>query len=132
MPRRRHDDAGHVLVATGDGDVAVMVLREGHGLDAVGDEVPRLEGVPHTCKEGGLSLVKVKKQKKDSKDGSNKGIVGQTFTSHRNSIGNANSVVLPRQHVLLLDGLLYNLPKLQNYLFNSHSNHRQPHDPSTP
>ena len=49
VARGGHDNAGHVLVAAGDADVGVVVLRAGHGLDAVGDDLARLEGVAHAC-----------------------------------------------------------------------------------
>ena len=42
-----HDDAGHILVATRDGDVGIMMLSTSHGLDGVGDDFATLEGVAH-------------------------------------------------------------------------------------
>ena len=48
MPRCCYDDTGHVLIAPGNRDVRVVVLGTGHGLDAIGDEVTRLEGIPHS------------------------------------------------------------------------------------
>ncbi|KAF7542343.1 hypothetical protein G7046_g10177 [Stylonectria norvegica] len=48
MARGGHDDAGHVLVASRDGDVGVVVLGAGDGLNGVGDEFAGLEGEAHT------------------------------------------------------------------------------------
>ena len=42
------------------------------------------------------------------------GVGSQTFASHGNGVGNTDGVVLPRQHVLLLDGLLHDLPQFQD------------------
>lgn len=42
-----HDHARHVLVTARDGDVGVVALRTGDGLDRVGDDFAGLEGVAH-------------------------------------------------------------------------------------
>ena len=42
-----HDHAGHVLVAPGEGDQRVIPLGRHDGLDAVGDDVARLQRVAH-------------------------------------------------------------------------------------
>jgi hypothetical protein len=42
-----HDDAGHVLVAAGDGDVGVVPLAAHDRLDRVGDDLARLQRVAH-------------------------------------------------------------------------------------
>ena len=43
----RHDAAGHVLVAAGDRDVRVVPLAAHDSLDAVGDQIARLQRVAH-------------------------------------------------------------------------------------
>jgi hypothetical protein len=43
-----HDDTGHVLVATGQGNVCIVPLATHDGLDRVCDDVARLQGVAHT------------------------------------------------------------------------------------
>lgn len=48
-----HDGAGHILVASGDGDVGVVPLGGHDGLDAVGDEVARLQAVAHAARAHG-------------------------------------------------------------------------------
>mmetsp|Transcript_2758 Transcript_2758/g.8597 ORF Transcript_2758/g.8597 Transcript_2758/m.8597 type:complete len:541 (+) Transcript_2758:489-2111(+) len=45
--RHRHDAAGHVLVAAWDREVRIVELRAHHRLDAICDQVSRLEGVCH-------------------------------------------------------------------------------------
>lgn len=42
-----HDGSGHVLVTAGNGDVGIVVLSAGDGLDRVGDDLARLEGEAH-------------------------------------------------------------------------------------
>lgn len=36
MSGHAHDDARHVLIATGDGNASIMVLGAGHSLDTIG------------------------------------------------------------------------------------------------
>lgn len=43
-----HENARHVLVATGDGDHTIQVVATSSSLDLVGNEVSRLERVPHS------------------------------------------------------------------------------------
>ena len=52
----RHDDAGHVFVAAGDGDEAVIPLRTHNGFDGVGDEVARLQREAHAARAHGNAV----------------------------------------------------------------------------
>ena len=47
QPRRRHEEAGDVLVAVGDHHQGVEAVGQDHGLGGVGDEVPGDQGVFH-------------------------------------------------------------------------------------
>ena len=53
VPGGSHDDAGHVLVAAGDGNVSIVVLGAGDSLNGVGDDFTGLQGEPHAFGEGG-------------------------------------------------------------------------------
>ena len=46
-PHRRHDHAGHDLVAVGHQHQAVQLVGDGHRLDAVGDQLAAGEAVLH-------------------------------------------------------------------------------------
>jgi hypothetical protein len=48
-----HDDAGHVLVAAGDGDAGIVVLGAGYRFYAVGDDFSGLEGEAHSWDDHG-------------------------------------------------------------------------------
>ncbi len=43
----RHEDTGHVLIATGDDDTSIEPVTTAGGLDRVGDEIARRERVGH-------------------------------------------------------------------------------------
>lgn len=51
-----NQDTGHVLVATGQGDVGVVPLTAHDGLDTVGDDLSALQGVSHTSRTHGDTI----------------------------------------------------------------------------
>mmetsp|Transcript_1409 Transcript_1409/g.3036 ORF Transcript_1409/g.3036 Transcript_1409/m.3036 type:complete len:240 (+) Transcript_1409:1659-2378(+) len=54
--RHGYDRAGHVLVASGQRNDTIIPLGAHGGLDGVGDEVPRLQTVPHACCAHGYAV----------------------------------------------------------------------------
>lgn len=74
VPAHAHDGARHVLVAAGDGDAGVVSLSTSDCLDAVGDDLARLQAEAHA------------------------------LVAHCDAVGDADGVVLPAQHALVLDG----------------------------
>ena len=83
MPGHSHNYSGQILIATGDRDVRIVMLRKRDGLDAVGDELPRLKGEPHA------------------------------LCSHGDGIGDTNSIVLPANESLLLYRLFHRPPQVK-------------------
>src|SRR5262249_43807589 len=47
QPAHGDETSRHVLVAAGEGDQRVVPLRAHHGLDRIGDQVPRLQRIAH-------------------------------------------------------------------------------------
>ena len=45
--RTSHKDTRHVFIAPGDNDHAIEPMTASSGLNLVGNEIPRLEGVGH-------------------------------------------------------------------------------------
>jgi hypothetical protein len=72
MPRHPHNAPRHILITPRNRNISIMKLRTSHSLDAIRNDLSRLQTEPHP------------------------------LTTHRNAITNPNSVILPRQHLLLL------------------------------
>jgi hypothetical protein len=51
-----HDGAGHVFVAAGEGNVAIVPLRAHDRLDGIGDDVTGLEGEGHAVRAHGDAI----------------------------------------------------------------------------
>jgi hypothetical protein len=100
VSRECHDHAGHVLVATWDRDAGVVVLRTCNRLDAVGYYLAGLQTESHSWSMSANLLVLCA------------GVC--TFSTHRNAITHSNSVVLPCEHVVLLNMILDLFPKVQH------------------
>lgn len=99
----RHDDARHILVAAGDGDVGIVVLRACNGLDGVGNDFARLEREAHAY------VVLISWVKAIST-----GPKPRTVAAHGDGVGNANGVELPTEHAFLFNRALHNLAKVQH------------------
>ena len=49
-PTHGHDTARHILIATGDRDVRVILLRGDYRLDRIGNEIARLQREAHAIR----------------------------------------------------------------------------------
>jgi hypothetical protein len=73
MPRHSHNTTRHILITPRNRNISIMELCTGHSLDTIRNDLSCLQTEPHP------------------------------LSAHRNAIAYANGVVLPRQHLLLLD-----------------------------
>ena len=91
-PRHRHRAAGHVLVATADGDEAVEALCAHHGFDGVRDDLAGHERVAHP---GGAHRDAVRHG-----DGVEHQALGAGFVrAHRGRFGEGVDVHVARRHL---------------------------------
>src|SRR5690606_6527031 len=49
-PRHSHDGSGHVFIAAGDGDDAIIILTAADGFDAIGNDSAAYQRVSHTIR----------------------------------------------------------------------------------
>jgi len=91
MSRKRHDTAGHVLVASRDSDTSIVMLSTGDGLYTVGDDLSCLQGEAHACES--IQFKQICSIMLHLK---------LTFASHGDSIRDTNGIVLPSQHTQCL------------------------------
>lgn len=87
-----HDDAGHVLVTARQGDAGVVVLRAGDRLDAVGYDLAGLQGETHAWWVSNRDC--------------SSSMIRRTLSAHGDAVRHADGVVLPCQHLVLLNVLL--------------------------
>jgi hypothetical protein len=78
-----HDGAGHVLVTTWDGDVGIVVLGTGDGLNGISDDFSSLKREAHA------------------------------LATHGDCVRHTNGVELPSDHAFLLEGVLDDLTEIK-------------------
>jgi hypothetical protein len=101
VSRECHDYARHILVATWDRDAGVVVLRTCNRLDAVGYYLAGLQTKSHSWRMLASIFMLYASV--------------CTFSTHCDTIAHSDGVVLPCEHVVLLNMLLDLFPKVQHY-----------------